>query len=115
MVVADRKSYYVQISARLKGVFCQKVHQFRGTYFMPNLEEKIAKITSAASGIGLAGVETFVERGAKVVVADLQTEKGQALVERFGSDRVKYVNCEVTDLDALKAIIDTAPEVLEAV
>ena len=78
---------------------------------MTDLSSKVAIITGAASGIGLAGVETFVERGAKVVAADLQTEKGQALEERFGSDRVKYVNCDVTDLDALKALIDTAPEV----
>lgn len=78
---------------------------------MTDLSGKVAIITGAASGIGLAGVETFVERGAKVVAADLQIEKGQALEERFGSDRVKYVNCDVTDLDALKALIDTAPEV----
>lgn len=78
---------------------------------MTDLSDKVAIITGAASGIGLAGVETFVDRGAKVVAADLQTEKGQALEERFGSDRVKYVNCDVTDLDALKALIDTAPEV----
>ena len=78
---------------------------------MTDLSGKVAVITGAASGIGLAGVETFVERGAKVVAADLQTEKGQALEDRFGSDRVKYVNCDVTDLDALKALIDTAPEV----
>ena len=78
---------------------------------MTDLSGKVAIITGAASGIGLAGVETFVERGAKVVAADLQTEKGQALEERFGSDRVKYVNCDVTDLDALKTLIDTAPEV----
>lgn len=78
---------------------------------MTDLSDKVAIITGAASGIGLAGVETFVDRGAKVVAADLQTEKGQALEERFGSDRVKYVNCDVTNLDSLKALIDTAPEV----
>lgn len=77
---------------------------------MQALDNKVAIITGAASGIGLAGVETFVEKGAKVVAADLQTEKGEALEARFGSDRVKYVNCDVTDLDALKALIDSATE-----
>ena len=71
----------------------------------------MAIFTGANSGIGVAGVETFVGRGATVVAADLQREKGQALEERFGSDRVKYVNSDITDLDALKTLVYTAPEV----
>ncbi len=77
---------------------------------MPSLANKVAVITGAASGIGLAGVETFVEKGAKVVAADLQTEKGKALEARFGNDRVTYVNCDVTELDSLKALIGSAVE-----
>ena len=43
---------------------------------MADLSGKVAVITGAASGIGLAGVETFVEAGAKVIAADIQDEKG---------------------------------------
>lgn len=75
---------------------------------MQGLENKVAVITGAASGIGLAGVETFVDKGAKVVAADLQTEKGKALEARFGEERVTYENCDVTDLESLKALIDSA-------
>ncbi|HAW55174.1 MAG TPA: 2,5-dichloro-2,5-cyclohexadiene-1,4-diol dehydrogenase, partial [Hyphomonas sp.] len=39
---------------------------------MANLDGKVAIITGGASGIGLAGVETFVAAGAKVVAGDIQ-------------------------------------------
>ncbi|MEL7416458.1 MAG: SDR family NAD(P)-dependent oxidoreductase, partial [Pseudomonadota bacterium] len=64
---------------------------------MANLDGKVAVITGAASGIGLAAVETFVEKGARVIAADIQDEKGEALVARFGEGSVKYVHCDVTD------------------
>jgi len=75
---------------------------------MTDLSSKIAVITGAASGIGAAGVEVFVEAGARVVAADLQDEKGEALVARFGEDTVAYQHCDVTDPDSLKALMQSA-------
>ena len=75
---------------------------------MTKLDGKIAIITGAASGIGLAGVETFIAAGANIVAADIQDEKGQALVERFGSDRLIYQTCDVTDESQLKALMQSA-------
>ena len=43
----------------------------------------LAVITGAASGIGYAGGEVFVEAGARVVAGDLQDEKGKALEDRM--------------------------------
>lgn len=77
---------------------------------MSDLTGKVAVITGAASGIGLATVETFVAAGAKVVAADMQEEPGKMLEERFGSDNVRFVSCDVTDDAQLKAAIDLAPE-----
>ena len=37
-------------------------------------------ITGGASGMGRATVEKFVAEGARVVIADLQEDKGRALV-----------------------------------
>lgn len=75
---------------------------------MINLENKVAVITGAASGIGLAGVEVFVAAGAKVVAADLQDEKGKMLETRFGSDTVSYKPCDVTDADQLSELMEHA-------
>ncbi len=77
---------------------------------MSDLTGKIAVITGAASGIGLATVETFVEKGAQVVAADVQDEAGAALEARFGADRVRFIHCDVTDDRALQAAIDLAPD-----
>lgn len=75
---------------------------------MTDLSGKVAVITGAASGIGLAGVEVFTKAGAKVVAGDIQDEKGKALEARFGSDTVSYVSCDVTDMDQLKAMMQHA-------
>lgn len=75
---------------------------------MADLSGKVAVITGAASGIGLAGVETFVAAGAKVIAADIQDEKGRALETRFGTDKVRYIHCDVMDLAELESVMDGA-------
>ena len=75
---------------------------------MADLSGKVAIITGAASGIGAAGVEVFVEAGAQVVAADLQDDKGAALVQRFGADKVAYQHCDVTDMASLEALMQSA-------
>jgi NAD(P)-dependent dehydrogenase (short-subunit alcohol dehydrogenase family) len=68
------------------------------------LEGKVALITGGCSGIGLGTVELFVAEGAKVVVADVQDEKGAMLERRF-PDRACYSHCDVTEeADIAKAV-----------
>jgi NAD(P)-dependent dehydrogenase (short-subunit alcohol dehydrogenase family) len=68
------------------------------------LEGKVALITGGCSGIGLGTVELFVAEGAKVVVADVQDEKGAMLEQRF-PDRACYSHCDVTEeADIAKAV-----------
>ena len=68
---------------------------------------KVAVITGAASGIGLATLERFVEAGARVLAADVQAEAGQALAARFPGV-VSFALCDVTQPSQIKAAIEQA-------
>ncbi|SVC15608.1 uncharacterized protein METZ01_LOCUS268462, partial [marine metagenome] len=74
---------------------------------MTQLADKIAVITGGASGIGAATAELFVKEGAKVVVADMQTERGNALVSELGPDAI-FSFAEVRNEDHVKNAIDLA-------
>ncbi len=73
------------------------------------LDGKVAVITGACSGIGLATLELFVEEGARVLAADVQDAAGQALALRFAGS-VHFVACDVTQPAQIKTAIDTAAE-----
>ena len=74
---------------------------------MAELDGMVAVITGGASGIGERSAELFVEEGARVVIADLQRDRGEALADRLGPDAV-FVPCEVSQESDVKAVIDAA-------
>jgi NAD(P)-dependent dehydrogenase (short-subunit alcohol dehydrogenase family) len=74
---------------------------------MTRLTDKTAVITGGCSGIGLATVELFVAEGARIVIADIQQARGEALQHRFG-DQVLYRHCDVTREADIAALMQTA-------
>lgn len=71
------------------------------------LEGKVAFITGACSGIGLASAQRFVDEGARVLAADIQDEAGAALERRFAG-RLTYAHCDVTQPAQIQAAVDRA-------
>ena len=54
---------------------------------------KVFIVTGAASGLGEGAARMLAREGAKVVVADVQADKGQALAQELGGT---FVMCDVT-------------------
>ena len=76
---------------------------------MGEMDGKVAVVTGGASGIGEATVRLFIEEGAKVVIADMQQERGEALASELGN-MATFVQVEVRQEEQVKSAIDTAVE-----
>lgn len=79
-----------------------------------NLQDKVAIVTGGASGLGLATVARLVEKGAKVVIFDLNEEKAKEAVKEFG-ENVQYVLVNVADEESVQKGIRHAIERFEAI
>ena len=64
-----------------------------------------AVVTGGASGIGAAVARQLAAKGARVVIADLQAEKGEALAKEIGG---VFVTVDVTNTDQIINAVDTA-------
>jgi len=73
------------------------------------LQDKIAIITGATSGIGEASARRFAEQGATLVLAARSVEKGQALAAELGGDTI-FVATDVSREADMAALIDAAIE-----
>ena len=64
-----------------------------------------AIVTGGASGIGAAAARQLAAKGARVVVADLNEDAGQALADEIGG---AFCKVDVTDTDSILAAIEKA-------
>jgi NAD(P)-dependent dehydrogenase (short-subunit alcohol dehydrogenase family) len=71
------------------------------------LAGRVALVTGAASGLGAATARRFVAEGARVLVADLQEDRGRALVAELGAAS-RFVTTDVTEEAAIAAAVDEA-------
>jgi NAD(P)-dependent dehydrogenase (short-subunit alcohol dehydrogenase family) len=64
-------------------------------------------VTGGASGLGGGTARMLAANGANVVIADLQTDKGEALAKELGRS-ARFVKCDVTSEADGKAAVDAA-------
>ncbi|XVV11500.1 3-oxoacyl-ACP reductase [Actinoplanes sp. CA-131856] len=74
---------------------------------MERLRDRVAVITGAGSGIGLATARRFAAEGAKVVAVDISEEAGKAVAEETGGE---FVACDVSDEESVKRLFDGVAE-----
>jgi NAD(P)-dependent dehydrogenase (short-subunit alcohol dehydrogenase family) len=65
------------------------------------LAGRVAVVTGAGSGIGLATVRRFASEGARVVAVDLDAGSGQAAADEVGG---VFVHCDVSQEPAVSAL-----------
>ncbi len=71
---------------------------------MGRLQDKVAIITGAASGMGAADARIFIREGAKVVITDLNEEAGEALAAELGEDAL-FIRQNVAEEDSWDHVV----------
>lgn len=71
------------------------------------LENKIAIITGAAGGIGEETARVFAKEGAKVVLSDVDTDRGESAAEavRAEGGEARFIAADVSDAKAVEALV----------
>lgn len=67
----------------------------------------VAVVAGGASGLGEAVTRRLLASGARVVIADLAKERGEALVRELGA-LLDFVHCDVTDENQVRIAIEHA-------
>jgi NAD(P)-dependent dehydrogenase (short-subunit alcohol dehydrogenase family) len=75
-----------------------------------SFENKVALVTGAGSGMGLATAQAFAAEGAAVVLADVNEAAARVASEQLVAARHKAiaVRCDVTDESQVKAMVEQA-------
>ncbi|NMC97030.1 MAG: 3-hydroxyacyl-CoA dehydrogenase [Deltaproteobacteria bacterium] len=75
-----------------------------------NHQDVVAFVTGGASGLGEASVLELIKKGAAVVIADVDTEKGESLAAGIGS-KAFFVKADVTSETEIRQAIEKAVEI----
>ena len=70
-----------------------------------DIQGKVFIVTGGASGLGEGTARMLAANGAKVVIADMQAEKGQAVAQEIGG---AFVKCDVSNEDDGRAVVAQA-------
>jgi len=69
------------------------------------LRDKVALITGGAAGIGRATAERFAAEGARVVICDVDEERGKTTAQALGAEH-RFYAVDVTDQAAVQAWVN---------
>ena len=76
---------------------------------MARLQDKVIIITGAAQGMGETHARLCLEEGAKVVLTDINSEKGDALAKELG-DNALFIKHDVTNEDDWAQVVKATQE-----
>jgi NAD(P)-dependent dehydrogenase (short-subunit alcohol dehydrogenase family) len=73
-----------------------------------DIANKVFIVTGGASGLGEGTARMLVSHGGKVVIADLQADKGEALAAELGRAHATFVKCDVSQEADGQAVVARA-------
>ena len=83
---------------------CSRIKQQNEIYIMKKLENKVAVVTGATSGMGLQTAKRYLQEGAKVVLTGRSQEKLDALQNELSGDYL-LVKAEASSTEDSKDLI----------
>ncbi|MFD3654823.1 SDR family NAD(P)-dependent oxidoreductase [Streptomyces sp. NPDC058620] len=75
---------------------------------MGKLDGRVVLISGAARGQGEQEARLFVAEGARVVIADVLDEQGEALAKELGEDAARFVHLDVSREEEWRAAVEEA-------
>ena len=76
---------------------------------MDKLNDKVAIITGGAAGMGETHARLFIDEGAKVVITDIDHEKGATLSDELGECAL-FIEHDITDEEGWKHVVKKTEE-----
>jgi len=74
-----------------------------------DIDKRAFVITGGGSGLGAATARTLAAQGARLLIADVNADAGEAMAKELG-DAGRFVRCDVTDEGQAQAAIDACRE-----
>ncbi|KAI4301336.1 hypothetical protein L6164_034624 [Bauhinia variegata] len=90
-----------------RALFPESLNRLLSTEAGRKLEDKVALITGAASGIGKSAAKKFIDNGAKVIIADIQERIGEDTAQELGPNAA-FITCDVTKESDISNAVDFA-------
>ena len=75
-----------------------------------DLNNKVVIVTGGGTGVGLATARQYVECGARVILASRNTHRADKVAASLGRDRAEAVHLDVSNPDAVKAMMEDIAE-----
>ncbi|WP_066898547.1 SDR family NAD(P)-dependent oxidoreductase [Mycolicibacterium houstonense] len=73
------------------------------------LAGKVTVVTGGASGLGEGLVRRFAAEGARVMIGDIDQDRGKALAEELG-ENTRFLSTDVSDVDQVGRLVSTSIE-----
>jgi Zn-dependent alcohol dehydrogenase len=90
------------------GCPCPREGTFKATQMKQlSLKDKVALVTGGARGIGRAVVEAFADRGAQIIVADIDEERAAGLAAQIGQQSFS-VRLDAGAIDTIEGAVHEA-------